>query len=110
LSESNQQLLESYHLQRKPFILGDLKILVRENLKKKADFAVLSFSEVFTGVSIDNQIALSPERSLHEAAKNLFAAMRKLDESSAEFILAGLLPEEGLGRAINDRLRRASAK
>ncbi|MFN3996905.1 Sua5 family C-terminal domain-containing protein [Algoriphagus sp.] len=55
-------------------------------------------------------MALSSERNLHEAAKNLFSSMRMLDEGSSTLILAELLPEEGLGRAINDRLRRASAK
>ncbi|MFN3996903.1 L-threonylcarbamoyladenylate synthase [Algoriphagus sp.] len=112
-SSSNPQapgLLESHYAPRKPFILGDLKLLIKENLEKKTDFSVLSFSDFFAGVSFNNHIALSPKRNLHEAAKNLFSAMRKLDEGSASVILAELLPEEGLGRAINDRLRRAAVK
>jgi L-threonylcarbamoyladenylate synthase len=36
--------------------------------------------------------------------------MRKLDEGKSSVILAELLPDEGLGRAINDRLRRAAVK
>jgi L-threonylcarbamoyladenylate synthase len=36
--------------------------------------------------------------------------MRKLDEGNSAVILAELLPDEGLGRAINDRLRRAASK
>jgi L-threonylcarbamoyladenylate synthase len=44
------------------------------------------------------------------AAQNLFRQMRELDEAGLEVIYARRVPEEGLGRAIMDRLRRASAK
>jgi L-threonylcarbamoyladenylate synthase len=53
---------------------------------------------------------LSPRGDLSEAARNLFAALRALDTSEADMILAEVFPDEGLGRAINDRLRRAAAK
>jgi len=43
-----------------------------------------------------------------EAAQRLFAALRRLDAAGVDLIVAELAPEEGLGRAINDRLRRAS--
>ena len=102
--------LDSHYAPRKPFVLGDLKVLVKEHLEKKTDFAVLSFWEFFPEISPESQIALSPERNLYEAAKNLFSAMRKLDEGNSALILAELLPEEGLGRAINDRLKRAAVK
>lgn len=39
----------------------------------------------------------------------LFAVLRALDHSDSDLIRAGRFPEEGLGHAINDRLRRASA-
>ncbi|MEM7577312.1 MAG: L-threonylcarbamoyladenylate synthase [Planctomycetota bacterium] len=51
---------------------------------------------------------LSPTGDLTEAAANLFAAMHRLDEADLDVILAEAVPELGLGRAINDRLRRAS--
>lgn len=51
---------------------------------------------------------LSPQGHLPQAATGLFAAMRRLDEQGLEGILTEKFPEEGLGRAINDRLRRAS--
>ena len=53
---------------------------------------------------------LSESADLTEAAANLFAAMRRLDSRGLRLILAELAPESGLGRAINDRLRRAAAK
>ncbi len=51
---------------------------------------------------------LSPQARTDEAARNLFAAMRRLEDSGAKALLAELVPTEGLGRAVNDRLRRAA--
>jgi len=53
---------------------------------------------------------LSPSGDLREGAANLFAAMRRLDEKNLDVIIARLVPNEGLGRAINDRLTKASRK
>jgi L-threonylcarbamoyladenylate synthase len=52
---------------------------------------------------------LSPSGDLREAAANLFAALHRLDSAGLDFILAEPVPEEGLGRAIMDRLRRGSS-
>jgi L-threonylcarbamoyladenylate synthase len=51
---------------------------------------------------------LSESQSLTEAAANLFRCLRELDNLGLDLIVAEKLPEEGLGLAINDRLRRAS--
>jgi L-threonylcarbamoyladenylate synthase len=51
---------------------------------------------------------LSKKGDFREAAANLFAAIRRLDMLNLDLILAETVPEAGLGRAINDRLRRAS--
>jgi len=53
---------------------------------------------------------LSVSGDLREAAANVFAALRRLDEAQCEEIYAELVPDEGLGAAINDRLRRAAAR
>ncbi|WP_336958015.1 L-threonylcarbamoyladenylate synthase [Sphingobium aquiterrae] len=52
---------------------------------------------------------LSPEADLAEAAANLFAALHLADESAAPSIAIAPIPNEGIGIAINDRLRRAAA-
>jgi L-threonylcarbamoyladenylate synthase len=52
---------------------------------------------------------LSPSGDLLEAAANLFHHMRELDQMGADRIAVSPIPEVGLGRAINDRLRRAAA-
>lgn len=67
-------------------------------LKKPADFP----SEV--GV-----FELSPSGDLTEAAHQLFRGLRSFNPEKVELIVAEPMPEMGLGRAINDRLRRAAA-
>ena len=52
---------------------------------------------------------LSPKGNLTEAAANLFDYLHRLDEMGAEKIAVSPIPEEGIGIAINDRLRRAAA-
>lgn len=52
---------------------------------------------------------LSRSGSLAEAAARLYAALRSLDRLGLDVILATPFPAHGLGRAINDRLRRAAA-
>jgi L-threonylcarbamoyladenylate synthase len=51
---------------------------------------------------------LSKKGDLREAAANLFSSIRRLDALHLDLILAESVPETGLGRAIMDRLRRAS--
>ena len=53
---------------------------------------------------------LSPTADLTEAAANLFHSLREADRLAAgRPITVAPIPETGLGRAINDRLRRAAA-
>lgn len=52
---------------------------------------------------------LSPAGDLPEAAANLFAYLRRLDASGVAAIAVMPISDEGLGVAINDRLRRAAA-
>lgn len=54
-------------------------------------------------------INLSARGDLAEAAANLYAAMRTLDDASVAAIAVAPIPDQGLGAAINDRLRRAAA-
>ena len=53
---------------------------------------------------------LSPSGDLVEAASNLFAMLRALDRPGLAGIAVMPIPDRGLGRAINDRLRRAAAR
>lgn len=53
-------------------------------------------------------ICLSPTGDLKEAAAGFFEALRACDRSGAKLILVEKFPEIGLGRALNDRLRKAA--
>ncbi len=107
-SSSNPQapgMLKSHYAPRTPFVLDTVDDWKNINLEK---VGFLAFSDIKPGFLKENQLVLSPEKSLNEAAKNLFSYMRILDDKGFDIILTELLPEEGLGRAINDRLRRAT--
>ena len=53
---------------------------------------------------------LSEKGDLPEAAANLFRFLRELDHANLDLIIAEEVPNEGLGKAINDRLRRAAQR
>ncbi|MDH7483736.1 MAG: L-threonylcarbamoyladenylate synthase [Spirochaetales bacterium] len=53
---------------------------------------------------------LSPSRTMREAAARLFSLLHEFDARGYAAIFVEKVPEEGLGRAINDRLFRASRK
>ena len=69
----------------------------------------LFFSQSSPDLLEGNQRILSPDKDLRVAALNLFAFIRELDALDLDIIVAELVPDEGLGLAINDKLRRASA-
>jgi L-threonylcarbamoyladenylate synthase len=84
----------------------------RENLEgyRGKRIGLLAFRNVKVDKAFQFQHVevLSPGGDLREAAANLFAAIRRLDALNLDVILAESVPEVGLGRAIMDRLRRAS--
>lgn len=71
---------------------------------------LISFSDAYPDYPFIQRNVLSPTGNLNEAAANLFEALRSFDGKNIDIIIAETFPEEGLGRAINDRLRRASTK
>jgi L-threonylcarbamoyladenylate synthase len=71
--------------------------------------AALDFGGALAATATAARLDLSPSGDLAEAAANLFAYLRALDDGDPRVIVAAPIPEHGLGAAINDRLRRASA-
>ena len=55
-----------------------------------------------------NHYFLSKNGNLKEAAKNLYSTLRKIKKNKYESIAVSKIPNKGLGKTINDRLRRAS--
>jgi L-threonylcarbamoyladenylate synthase len=75
----------------------------------EAGEALLAFGTPAQGADSATAVMnLSPHGDLNEAAANLFGYLRALDATRAKAIAVMPVPEEGLGEAINDRLRRAA--
>ena len=75
---------------------------------KGKKIGLLAFQEPINCLKFDHVEVLSKKGDFREAAANLFAAIRRLDAVKLDLILAEPVSEVGLGRAIMDRLRRAS--
>lgn len=99
-------MLKSHYAPRIPLVMGRIDDLVA----KYADYrlGILAFRNLVPALPVEQQIVLSAQGDLREAARRLFAALRELDAMDIDLIIAEPLPETGLGRAINDRLRRAA--
>ena len=55
-----------------------------------------------------NYFYLTTKNNLDEAAKNLYSCLRKIKNRGYRSIAVEKIPNIGLGKAINDRLYRAS--
>jgi L-threonylcarbamoyladenylate synthase len=89
-------------------VLAQNKEAAIEHLKNDSQSVALTFGE--DAWCSHPKLNLSPKGNLNEAAANLFSYLRELGQSGYTKIVALTLPNSGLGRAINDRLLRASAK
>jgi L-threonylcarbamoyladenylate synthase len=110
-------MLESHYSPRKPLFINTIKkeLFLNQGYWEfpqvgkciAEEIGVLNFTSTLDYLPLENQMVLSEKASFIEAAQHLFAAMRHLDAMKVKLIITELLPEEDLGRAINDRLRRA---
>lgn len=85
---------------------------VEELLKTFPDkkIGLLLFQNELTQLKNIPKEILSKTGDVREAAKNLYAAMHRLDKRHLDIIIAEQLPNQGLGKTINDRLQRAIKK
>jgi L-threonylcarbamoyladenylate synthase len=92
------------------------KLIICDDIEKELlnhqghSIGIISFSKKYGNIDLQNQFILSPSGSLDEAARHLFSALRDLNDLDVDIILTEKFPEEGLGIAINDRLKRASVQ
>jgi L-threonylcarbamoyladenylate synthase len=99
-------MLPRHYAPRTPIVLDwDEKNL---DLYKDKNIGLLAFQEPKNNLKFHRIEVLSKKGDIREAAANLFAAIRRLDALNLDLIVAETIPEIGLGRAIMDRLRRAS--
>jgi L-threonylcarbamoyladenylate synthase len=85
------------------FFIDSLK-----NIDKTEKSGFIFFQNDFLEVS--HKIILSEKGNLDEAAKNFYKALHLMDSKNFEQIYIERFPESELGRTINDRLKRATAK
>lgn len=106
-------MLTHHYAPREPLVLVSGRQISDGSRLSQSAFSgagALVFQDLLLEIPAQNQMVLSPDGDLGEAARNLFAHLRALDALPIDIIYAELLPETGLGRAINDRLRRAAAR
>ena len=77
-----------------------------ERLSEYLEEAFLGFGPTWRD---NDSLNLSPSGNPVEAAANLFDMLRALDTLALGGIAVAPIPEQGIGAAINDRLRRAAA-
>ncbi|MES2513343.1 MAG: L-threonylcarbamoyladenylate synthase [Bacteroidota bacterium] len=100
--------LKSHYAPRKPLYIGNLNELQKQFSGKKTGALIFGNQLELNETAVVKN--LSFEGNYREAAVNLFSFLRELDEADVDVIICELLPEVGLGLAINDRLRRASVQ
>ncbi len=90
------------------FLTNNVVELIKSFPNQK--IGLLLFQNDIKNPSIKYQEILSKSGDLSEAARNLYAAMHRLDEKNIDIIIAEIMPDSGLGRTMNDRLQRAIKK
>ncbi len=100
--------LKTHYAPTTKFLLGDIQAMAVKYSSLR--LGILSFQDKEVKGRFESNLVLSPSGDLNEAARNLFSMMRKFDDMEIDLVLAEELPDIGLGRAINDRLRRAAAR
>lgn len=111
-SSSNPQapgMLKSHYSPKVSIHLGDIDTELK-GVQEKESIGIISFNNYYEDVPKKNQVKLAPDNDLKTAAKNLFSALRYMDTINIEVLLIEQVPNHDLGKAINDRLRRAAAK
>ena len=102
-------MLKSHYAPKTPIYVGQTSQVISNLSGKK--IAYIGFNMLNFELPVEDQYFLSMGFDLKEAASNLFAVMRQLDQSKKyDAIVADWFPDQGIGKAINDRLRRASSE
>jgi L-threonylcarbamoyladenylate synthase len=99
------QLKRHYATNKPLYVVDDINESLKEFKDQKA--SVLLFKD--SNPSAHCSYFLSQSYNLSEIAINLFEMMNRADEDDSDLILVERVKNEGIGKAINDRLERASS-
>ena len=101
-------LSRHYAPKTETYLTNNVPDLLKSFQGKKVGL-ILFKHEIFGDKNIIQEV-LAKNGDLKEAAKNLYAALHRLDQKNLDVIIAEKLPNEGLGKTLNDRLLRAIKK
>lgn len=99
-------LSRHYAPKTKTYLVPDVASFIENQIDKK--IGVIVFSEAKNIRQVKRIEILSSKGDLKEAASKLYDSLHSLDKLDLDMIVAELFPEVGLGKTINDRLRRAT--
>ncbi|MAI29597.1 MAG: threonylcarbamoyl-AMP synthase [Rickettsiales bacterium] len=110
----NIEISDNLKKKQKPISPGQIKrhyapntpLIMNVKKPKKGD-ALLFFGN-YHNYTFNPSLNLSKKGDLYEAAQNLFDYLRKLDKLKMKRIAVTPIPQKGIGKTINERLRRAS--
>lgn len=100
-------MMTAHYRPATPLVLVDSVNAAIEEHKDKS-IGVITYNGYEAHLSIDRQMLLCSDGDLGSAAKNLYSAMHIMDKKGYDVIIAKKFPNMGIGRALNDRLQRAS--
>lgn len=101
-------LAKHYAPRTKTVLVDDVESFASKHADKKLGILVFTLSEALKDMSAVE--TLSKTGNLAEAAANLYGALHRLDQEDLDLIIAERLPDYGLGRSMNDRLKRAASE
>ncbi|WP_462319348.1 L-threonylcarbamoyladenylate synthase [Marinilabilia sp.] len=109
ISEDDQKLhspglIKSHYSPQKPLYIGEIDL-------DEADLSnagLIAWGKPGYANRFKKVEYLSPEKRPEEAAIHLFSALHNMEASDVDFIVADPVPEEGIGIAVMDRLRKAA--
>jgi L-threonylcarbamoyladenylate synthase len=84
------------------------RVLANVRGQAKGDVGVLAARSSFAGIDVSEAVVRTLPEDIDGMARDLYAALRDLDERGVEVIVAALPPAIGLGEAVGDRLLRAA--
>lgn len=90
------------------FLTADLENDILEYDVNK--IGIITLSKVLQNVPREHQIQLSETNNLRIAGHLLYNAMHELDALDLDAIFVEKMPDEGIGKTMNDRLKRAAYK
>tara|TARA_B110000503_G_C7111592_1_gene398367 strand:+ start:492 stop:1448 length:957 start_codon:yes stop_codon:yes gene_type:complete len=93
-----------YAPKTKTIVTENIEYFVRMHPSSKIGLIVFQQTSQLT---VSKEVILSPSGNLHEAAQRIYRTLHEFDQLDLDYIVIEPLPNEELGRSINDRLSRA---